>query len=191
MMSITRNSRLPIGTLLALLMIGQHLAQGAEGAASYYFPGAAGSFAVATAPMPGFTLVNQTLFYSASASRAVLSGRALGNLEVDAVYNYLGGIVAVQPRVAGGVFAVGGFVPLGRSSLEASLTAASGLATGVKASDFNIGDMVLMPAALYWNKGSVHLKVAENIFAPTGHYDVSQPMNVGRNYWGFDTIAAL
>jgi hypothetical protein len=190
-MSVTRKSRLPIAALLAFLTIGKHVAQGAEGAASYYFPGSPGSFAVATAPLPGFTLVNQTLFYSASASRAVLSGRALGNLEVDAVYDYLGGLFAIKPRVAGAVFAVGSFVPVGRASLEASLTGPNGATTGVKASDFNIGDMLITPAALYWSKGSVHLKVGENIIAPTGHYDVSQPMNVGRNYWGFDSVAAL
>jgi len=179
-----------IQTFAAALFLCQHLAWGAEGASSYYFPGSAGSFAVATAPPPGFTLVNQTFVYSATASRAVVNGRALANLDVFAVYDYFGPLYAAKQKVAGGTFAVGAFIPLGHLSLDATITAAIGARTA-NARDLSIGDMALIPGSLHWNKGNIHFKVAEQIIAPTGHYNVNNVMNVGRNYWGFDTKAAL
>ena len=190
-MNIQRNSKFTIQLLLAALTLGQRLGHAAEGAASYYFPGAAGSFAVAVAPPGGFTLVNQTVIYNARTSRAVLSGRAVADLEVNAVYNYTGGLYSVTP-VAGGTFAMGGFVPFGHMAIKGIVTGPNGATTRAKVSDFNIGDVVLVPASLHWNnKGSVHFKIAQNIVAPTGHYNIDSRANVGRNYWAFDTNAAL
>jgi hypothetical protein len=38
--------------------------------------------------------------------------------------------------------------------------------------------------------GNFHFKLAETIIAPTGQYSVNKVVNLGRNYWSFDTIAA-
>jgi hypothetical protein len=55
------------------------------------------------------------------------------------------------------------------------------------ASDTNVGDSLLNPFALFWNFGDLNVKFTEYVVAPTGHYDVNNVINVGRNDWAFDT----
>lgn len=173
-----------------LLVFRHDRAQASEGAFSYYFPGIGGSFAVAVAPDPGPLLVNQTLFLGGSVNRAVLQGRSNAALDLFAVYDLLGGLYTFEKPLLGGRFSMGGFLPIGHVSLDATLS--TPLRTrSISASDTNIGDLVLMPGALHWNVGNFHFKLYELIFAPTGHYDVDQNVNVGRNYWGFDTNLAV
>lgn len=186
-----RLTTLTIPLLTAALLAIPQSARAAEGASSYFFPGAAGSFAVALPPQPGLTVANQLFILSARASRAALNGRLVADLEVDAILNYTGLLYATKPVVAGGTFAAGAFVPFGRVGLEAAITLPNGNRLSADASDFNIGDMALVPASLYWSKGNVHVKVAEYIYAPTGHYNINNPISISRNYWGFDSQAAL
>ena len=54
-----------------------------------------------------------------------------------------------------------------------------------------LGDISLLPAAFYWNNGNWYYNLYENIVAPTGKYDVNDNVNVGRNYWSFDTVFAV
>jgi len=39
--------------------------------------------------------------------------------------------------------------------------------------------------------GDFNVKVSQFIVAPTGHYDPTNVLNVGRDYWAFDTQLAL
>jgi hypothetical protein len=41
-----------------------------------------------------------------------------------------------------------------------------------------------------WKLGEFRWKFAETVTAPTGAYDVEDVVNLGRNYWSFDTIGA-
>jgi hypothetical protein len=178
------------GLLGAALMTASGRASATEGGASYYFPGAFGSFAVAVAPEPGFLFANQTLIYGAELDRAVLQGRVNANLEAFAVYNNLAPAYTFTETVLGGRFQLSGFLPVGYANLEATVT---GPLIGTRrdsASDFNIGDGGLWPA-IYWSFGDFHVKLSELIVVPTGHYDSGDTVNVGRNYWAFDTQLGL
>ena len=53
--------------------------------------------------------------------------------------------------------------------------------------DTGFGDMLLTPFAFYWSFGELNVKVSQWVVAPTGHYYVNSLINVGRNYWAFDT----
>jgi hypothetical protein len=165
-------------------------ALGAEGAASNYFPGGYGSLLVAVAPEPGPVLASLNLFYSAEADRAVLQGRANVGIDVDAYYTLLQGLYVWDAPSIGGRFAIGGYLPFGYAALDSSLT--TGLGT-VSVSDdrFELGDIGLIPASFYWNSGNFNLNLYELVIAPSGQYGVGNAVNVGRNYWSFDTIAAL
>jgi hypothetical protein len=167
-------------------------AEASEGAASYYFAGAFGTFMVAVPPEPGFTAANQTLMYGGQASRAVLNGRVTFGLSAFALYNFVAGSYAFDQPVLGGRLQIGAGVPfLSYANLNTSLqTGRFGTFTG-GASDFNIGDALLNPFAFYWNFGDFNIKFTEYIVAPTGHYDVNNVINVGRNYWAFDTQLGL
>ena len=161
----------------------------AEGAASNYFPGSYGTLLAAIAPEPGPVFVDLNLFYSADVDRAVLQGRANANVESDAFYTLLGGYYFWDVPAIGGRFGIGGYVPLGYSSLGASLTSGLG-SVSVDEDSFGLGDIGLLPASFYWSAGNFNLNLYELVIAPTGKYDVSESVNIGRNYWSFDTVVA-
>lgn len=171
------------------LFSGQYTVYGAEGASSHYFPGFAGTFAVAVAPEPGPIFVNTTLFYGATADQAALQGRVNVGIDAFAVYDLLTGLYVFQKPVLGARFAVGGFLPVAYAELDARASAAIG-SLRISGDDFNIGDLGLIPASFYWNTGNFHVKFTELIMAPSGHYDTDDIISVGRNYWSFDTSVA-
>lgn len=178
-----------IGCLAALAVCAMsHTADAAEGAASYYFAGGFGSFMVAVPPEPGFSVASQTLIYSAQASRAVLNGRQTFGINAFALFEFLAANYTFEQPVLGGRLQVGAAVPvLSYATSTISLqTQRFGTFSGT-ASDFNIGDSLINPFALYWNFGELNFKLTQYVVAPTGHYDANAVLNVGRNYWAFDT----
>ena len=185
-------SHLALASLFSLagLLSAPPTAHAMEGGSSYYFPGSLGSFGVALAPAPGFQVANQTFLYGASLDRAVLQGRVQASLDTFAVYDLLTVAYTFQQPVLGAQFQMASYLPIGYVELEASLEGQR-RARGGSDSDFNIGDIGLIPAAFHWHTGDFHFKLMEMIFVPSGHYDVNDAVNVGRNYWGFDTSFSI
>ena len=146
-------------------------AMASEGASSNYFPGAYGSLLVAVTPEPGPVLANLNFFYIAEADRAVLQGRANTSVDIDAFYTLLQGLYVWDAPAVGGRFAVGGYVPLGYASLDASRTTSLG-SISVSGDEFAVGDVGLIPASIYWNAGSFNFNLYELVIAPTGQYGV-------------------
>ena len=171
--------------LMFCWLIQPNIAFATEGAASYYFPGSATTFATSVAPTPGFMFVNEMLFYSGNAQKAVLRGKVNLDLHANAFYNYVGGFYTFNKPVLGGKLQVGGLVPIGYTDLNAKINKIS-----VSDTDTNIGDSVVS-AALYYGKGKVRYKLMESIYVPTGAYSTGNLSNTGRNYWAFDTSIAI
>jgi len=187
---VKSNRTLAIALTMLIVSLAVPRAFAAEGASSNYFPGAYGDFAVATAPNPGWTYANYNLFYAADVDRTVLQGRVNVALDTYAYINMSALIYAFDEPVLGGRFAVGGFLPLGYAALEANLVGQ--IATvSVDDSETALGDISLLPASFYWNNGNWHFNLYELIVTPTGQYDVDNNVNLGRNYWGFDTVFAV
>ena len=163
-------------------------AEAAEGAASYYFAGGFATFLTAVPPEPGFTAASQTLMFGGQTQQAVLRGRATFGLKAFALYEYLAGTYAFAPPILGGRLQLGAAVPvIGTANTTVSLqTQRFGTFSGY-AADTGFGDMLLNPFAMYWSFGEFHVKLAQWVVAPTGRYDVNNVINVGRNYWAFDT----
>lgn len=185
---ITMRNRMLAAAALALgVSLAAADGRAAEGGFSNYFPGAFGSFLVGMPPDPGLMTGSQTLIYSADVDRAVVDGRVDTSLHAFAVYDLLSALYTPEEPVLGGRFQLGGFLPVGH--VDAHFHAGGG--DGRDGGDTNIGDLGLVPASLYWTFGELHLKAAELIIAPTGHYDVHQKINVGRNYWSFDSQLGL
>lgn len=167
-------------------------AEASEGAASYYFAGGFGSFQVAVPPPPGFAVASQTLMFGGNADRAILNGRQTLGLKAFALYEFLAGSYTFEQPVLGGRLQVAAAVPVpSYATMGLSLqTQRFGTFSG-SASDFGIGDTLITPFALYWNFGDFNVKLAQYVVAPTGHYDPTAVLNVGRNYWAFDTQIGL
>jgi len=174
----------------ALILISGRVAVAAEGASSNYFPGAYGTVAAATPPKAGWTYLNTNLFYAAQAEQAVLQGRLNVDLDASAYFNMSSGIYAFEEPVLGGRFAMGATLPIGYAALESQSVDPTGT-MAVDDSETGLGDMSLLPAAFYWNDGNWYYNLYENIVAPTGKYDVNDNVNIGRNYWSFDTVFAV
>lgn len=174
--------------LFCTILLGQAPAHGSEGASSYYFAGAFGSFMVAVPPPPGFSVASQTLIYDGLANRAVLNGRASFGLRAFALYNFLAGSYTFEQPVLGGRLQVAAAAPFpSYMNVGVSLETNRFGAFGGGTSDFGIGDTLITPFALYWAFGEFNVKLTQYVIAPTGHYDPNAMINVGRNYWAFDT----
>ena len=174
------------GAIAMVATLGASDIQAAEGGSSNYFPGAYGDFFVAVAPDPGPVFVNLNLFYSADVSTAVLQGTINASLDVQAYYSLLQGLYVWDAPALNGRFAIGGYLPLGYASLNASIGPLT-----VSGKEFNFGDAGVLPASFYWNSGNFHFNLYELIIAPTGQYSASNVVNIGRNYWSFDTVLGL
>jgi hypothetical protein len=167
-------------------------AHASEGAASYYFAGGFGSFLVAVPPEPGLTVASQTLMFGGQTQRAVLNGRQTFGLNAFALYEYLGAAYAFEQPVLGGRLQIGAAAPvIGYATTTASLQTRLFGTFSNTAEDTGFGDTILTPFSLAWNFGDFNAKFTQLVIAPTGHYDVTAPMNVGRNYWAFDSQVAL
>jgi hypothetical protein len=181
-------TRLAASALLVVGSLCTTAVQASEGAASYYFAGGFGSFLTAVPPEPGFTAASQTLIFGGQAQRAVLRGRATFGLTAFALYEYLAGSYAFAQPILGGRLQVGAAAPvIATASMNVTLdTRLFGQLSGGD-TDTGFGDMLLTPFAFYWSFGELNVKLSQWVVAPTGHYYVNSLINVGRNYWAFDT----
>ncbi len=190
MVQCTRSSLLGLlGMVWLALSSSSTLA--AEGGASLYIPGAAGDVVIAVSPEPGFQVANAIYAQISSVDRAVLQGAVNVGLDVDVVLNFLAGSYTFTQPVLGGTYSIGAIIPFGYAELDAQATGPGGRTVGVRGDTFSLADIALVPLQLNWNVGDFHFKFAEAVIAPTGDYDVDNVINLGRNYWAFDTAAAF
>ena len=185
-----KRPRHPVLCLLAVaFMLPSGRAMGAEGASSLYLPGLAGDILVALPPEPGLAVAGSTYVQTGSAGRAVLQGVLDLDLDLDLALAIVGGTYSFEVPRIGAIYTVGLAVPFGYADLKAKTQGPGGTSTS-SADSFNISDVALTPIQLSWTSGDFSFRFAETIIAPTGAYNVDKSVNLGRNYWGFDTTAA-
>lgn len=169
-----------------------HSANAAEGASSNYLPGAYGNFGVAVAPAPGTYFQNDVFYYSGDVSAAVLSGQVNVALETDAIIDLVTGLWAPDAKILGAQYAAGVFVPFAHVDLEATVTLPLIGPISRSRDLFGIGDVAFMPLSLFWTLGdSFHINLYEVITTPTGRYSTNRALNIGRNYFSFDTVLSM
>ncbi len=54
-----------------------------------------------------------------------------------------------------------------------------------------LGDFSFAPVLLGWHSPTLHQTAGVELFIPVGDYNVAEPVNTGRNYWGFAPIYAV
>jgi hypothetical protein len=176
--------------VLTAVVAAPPFAHGAEGGYSNYVPGTYGDFGMALAPTETWTLRNDLYYYDASTDLSLRSE----NLELGADLNFLMNFTTLlynpDVEVFGAQFAAGVFVPLVDLDIDTSLSVGDRI---ISASDSatGLGDILLIPFALYWNSGNIHTSFAQFIVTPTGEYSTGNLINNGLNYWSFDTNFAL
>jgi hypothetical protein len=177
--------------LLALLALASQDARAAEGGSSHYLPGTAGDIAIAQSPAPGFQIANTVWVQSGDSSAAVLQGLVNLNLDTTTVLNLAVGGYTMEVPELGGSYTAGVMIPFGYAKLDTTLVGPSGRRFRASEDAFDMSDMAIIPVQLNWNVGKLHWKLAQVIIAPTGAYDVDEIVNLGRNYWSFDTVGAM
>jgi len=163
----------------------------AEGGSSLYVPGTAGDVAMAVPGKPGWTVSDLVFVQTGNVNRAVLQGAVNANLELDVVLNFVGVGYTFEHKVLGATYNVGAVVPFGNVKLAASLAGPRGRSVSAEADSFNIADSAITPLLMQWSFGNMHLELGEAIVIPTGDYDLGDAVNLGRNYWAFDTTGSF
>jgi hypothetical protein len=166
-------------------------AEAAEGGGSHYLPGTAGDILIAVAPQPGFLIANTVWFQTGDLGMAVLEGHVDIDLDMDTVLNLLAATYTFDTPVLGGTYTIGAVIPVGYASIDARIKGPFGGSTMVSDDSFHLSDIAVVPLQLNWNVDKFHFKLAESIIAPTGNYDLDEELNLGRNYWSFDTVGAV
>lgn len=189
----SRIPRLALSPLIALIMVlgcGK-TAQGAEGGASHYLPGSAGDVLIAQSPKPGLQVAMTFWDMTGDLNTAVLQGKVGVSLDLDLSLAMPSAFYTFEEPVLGGTYTIGIAVPFGYANLDAQLTGPQGNSLNVSEDSFNLSDIAFTPLQLNWERGSFSFKFAEVIVAPTGAYDINDNVNLGRNYWSFDTVVGI
>jgi hypothetical protein len=173
------------------MMLPSWRATGAEGASSLYLPGLVGDILLALPPEPGLAVAGITYVQTGDAGTAVLQGRVDLELDLDIAIGIVGATYSFETPWFGTIYTVGLAIPFGYADLGAETRRSDGTRRSGSADSFDISDIALTPIQLNWSSGNFSFRFAETIIAPTGAYDVDEDVNLGRNYWGFDTTAAI
>lgn len=157
-----------------------------EGGASGYLQGTYGEFASGILGPSGFYMRNDLFLYDASIGVRPLGG----NINSGAEQKIWGDLVKFAYisdfEIWGGRYNAAVAIPLVLKG-EVSGNASAGRFGIYRDGNVNgIGDIYITPFALGWNWGYHHLNANISFVAPTGSYDASRLLNVGRNYWSFD-----
>lgn len=165
----------------------------AEGASSHYLPGAGGDIFLAVPPEPGFQVADTIWYQTGSTDVAILEGRVTFGIDLDLFLNLVSASYTLEKPVLGGRYTVGLAVPFGYAEMDGRITGPLGRSIGFSDDSFDLSDIAFIPLQMNWSSGKWSFKLHESIIAPTGGYDSSGSdlVNLGRNYWSFDTVGAV
>jgi hypothetical protein len=167
-------------------------AHAAEGGNSHYLPGAVGDIFLAVPPEPGTQIANVVWFQSGSIGTALIEGQVGLDLDVDTFINLTSLTYTFKEPVLGGRYTVGVAIPFGYSELEGAVTGPLGRRLTFDDGSFDLSDIAITPIQLNWSTGPWSFKSPQSIIAPTGGFSTpgGDLVNLGRNYWNFDTVGA-
>jgi hypothetical protein len=121
----------------------------------------------------------------------VLQGQVSITLDLDLFLDIPVATYTFERPFLGGTYTMGLAMPFGNGNLKGRITGPLGNFISREDSSFDLSDVVITPLQLNWNYGYFSLKLAEAVIAPTGGYDINNLVNLGRNYWSFDTVGAV
>ena len=185
-----RLNRTALCAFAIILILPSWTANASEGATSLYLPGMVGDILVAVPPGPGLAVSGSIYVQSGSVGTAILQGVVDLGLDLDVALGILGTTYTFEKPFLGGTYTIGAAIPFGNAKLKVAARGIGGGASGGKVDSFNLADIALTPLALNWQVGDFAFRFAETIIAPAGGYDIDEAVNLGRNYWAFDTTAA-
>lgn len=162
----------------------------AEGGAGLYLPGFYGDFQIAARPDRGLYYQNYLLYTRGNTDIALRQDRLHLDIEDRILTNMFGFLYVPGPKILGGQYHAALYVPLMYSKLDANVETGDVL-RDTSASTGGLGDVYAIPFGLAWKKESLAFTFYQGVNVPVGQYDVNDPVNLGLDYWVFDTNVAL
>jgi hypothetical protein len=128
-------------------------------------------------PAPGFTYVNQLLYYSRDHATDD-NGNPLPVTGENYVLMDMNTIAWVSAaRLLGGAnFSIVATIPIARNSLTSDIN-------GRISGGGGLADSYYLPLVLGWNRDRVSVRAMYGFLAPTGRFDAEANDNVGSGYW--------
>ena len=161
---------------------GINAAHATEGGGLSIYPDGLENYLVGALPPPGV----HALVYAGAARYDTLRGNSgqslLQDFKVDV--NVLAPrLIWVTPaQVFGGQLAFHAIAPL----LDVDFRA-----NGARFKSSGLGDITFGPALGYHVSPTLHYVLGLDMYAPTGHYDRTDPSSLGKNYWTAQPVAAI
>ncbi|NLI80336.1 MAG: transporter [Deltaproteobacteria bacterium] len=180
-----------LGLIVCFLLAPGGSARGAEKGIGHYSPGMFASF-IDAAPT-GLVVENVFNTYSGSAgAERIFPIGILLAADVDFT-SYADVFVIAYGTpwgILGGKFSFAATIPYVWADVTAQLSGPTRSFTRRDRAE-GLGDMMLVPFWLAWNKGEFKWDVRLGIYAPTGAYDKEDLANVGLNYWTFEPTVSF
>jgi hypothetical protein len=170
-----------VAALLAVAAFVPSEAQATEGGGGAYAGGGQG-FLAGMLPPPGFYFIEYAQHYSANKVVDEDGDRIPIQFKLNvsaAVERFLW---QSDIPVLGGHLGAYTLIPLVHASAETAL--GNGSKSG-------LGDIVIAPFISWHFNKNFHMASSFDIVMPTGSYDKTEAVNLGRNYWTFEPVLAL
>ena len=162
-------------------------AHAVEGGVDTYVPGVYGNLGLAIFPEPGFYYVNFTIFSQGDVDVAARQGRVHTDISDTIVANDFVPVYVSELEILGANYWAAVGIPVEYVESDATVEAGSITRPILDGSNSGLGDLYLVPFGLSWKVEDLHILLYLGINTPVGEYDVNNDVNLGLNYWAFDT----
>ncbi|SDW84904.1 Uncharacterized conserved protein [Lutibacter oricola] len=141
----------------------------------HYTPGVQG-LKVASLPPPGFYYIMHNVYYTADTYYDGNGDKAPIDFDITVFANVHRFLYVWEDVIFGANYGVHVLVPTTYTDISIS-------DFGVNDNKFGVGDIVIEPLILSWNKQKFDAIVALAAIAPTGSYDVNEAASPGKSFW--------
>jgi hypothetical protein len=143
-------------------------------------------FMTGALPPSGFYYLNYLTYYSAGTLKDNDGNKVPGKFSMDALADINRFVYITKAKILGADYGVQLIVPL--ANLNLSITTPGGPMSDTR---YGIADIVVTPVILGWHTKNFHWVFAIDTFLPTGPYDKTKIVNVGRNYYSTELAFAF
>jgi hypothetical protein len=163
-----------------------------EGGSSHYFPGAYNDFGMNLQMAPGVYFRDDLTYYTGRIGGGLTLGRnELIGADVNLWFSNFKLAYVSDLEFFGGRYGAALVIPvIFDLNLFGNIQAGSFERSG-SGNRGGMGDLVAVPLSLTWKWDDFNVNLSEFVFTPSGYYDGDNIINLGRNYWSFDTVAGV
>ncbi len=162
-----------IAILLVLLM--SFLVPAQAQYTQHYVPGVAGIKA-GTLPPPGMYYIMHNVYYNAGTFNDASGNAAPIDFKLNVFSNVHRFVYVWEDVILGANYAMNLIVPLVSTDISIG-------AYNMSSNKFGLGDIVIEPFVLSWNRTRYDLAFGLAAIAPTGGFAIDEPASAGKGYW--------